>query len=616
MTFAALLPTPRKVAPGEGALVLERTLQLRTDPDLDPIDAALSRLERSLEAVDIAMESGAGRPGLRIDRSPTDHPEGYRLAVRPEGIELSASTAAGASHGLSTLAQLIRSREQLTPGELELPAVVISDQPALDRRGVLLDISRSRVPTMETLFDLVDRLASWKINELQLYMEHTFAYRGHEVVWRDASPMTADEIRHLDRYCRERHIDLVPNQNSFGHLHRWLAHDAYRHLAETPEGLPHPFSDEKQPFSLCPTDPECLELLSDLYAQLLPSFSSSYVHIGFDETIDLGKGRSKAEAEKIGVEGLYAGFLNDVHHLIAGHDKRLQLWGDIVASHPALLAEIPTDAVVMDWGYEADHPFAERAEALADAGLDFYLCPGTSSWLSFGGRVPNAVENIRAAALAAERFGARGCLTTDWGDMGHLQPLPISLPGLLAGAAFSWAPSDAEGWAEEVLEEALELHALPARPDSSSHAQSLLRLGSVYSLPGGSTFNGSPLFHLLVQPGLSLEHQRLSGLTAEGLEASLDLASEPQAGQVGDLIGDELAWVAAALTAGATMGLERLRHGAVHSAGDLPATSRSLLVEKLDWLIERHEPLWRARSRPGGRLESVAVLQKARDLLL
>ena len=107
----------------------------------------------------------------------------------------------------------------------------------------MFDVTRDRVPTLQTLFDLVDLLAGLKLNQLQLYTEHTFAYRGHEVVWQDASPITGEEVLTLDAYCRERYVELVPNQNSFGHMHRWLKHEEYVHLAESAEGMMHSFSD-------------------------------------------------------------------------------------------------------------------------------------------------------------------------------------------------------------------------------------------------------------------------------------------------------------------------------------------------------------------------------------
>jgi len=96
----------------------------------------------------------------------------------------------------------------------------------------MLDISRNKVPSMATLYSLVDLLAGLKINHLQLYTEHTFAYAAHREVWADASPMTAEEVLLLDSYCRERFIELAPNQNSFGHLQGWLRLPRYREMAE------------------------------------------------------------------------------------------------------------------------------------------------------------------------------------------------------------------------------------------------------------------------------------------------------------------------------------------------------------------------------------------------
>ena len=103
-----------------------------------------------------------------------------------------------------------------------VPCLHIEDWPDFPTRGVMIDISRDKVPTMATLYALVDLLASMKINQLQLYTEHTFAYRNHPEAWAEASPMTGEEILALDAYCRARFIQLVPNQNSFGHMERWL----------------------------------------------------------------------------------------------------------------------------------------------------------------------------------------------------------------------------------------------------------------------------------------------------------------------------------------------------------------------------------------------------------
>ena len=116
----------------------------------------------------------------------------------------------------------------------------------------------------------------------------------------------------------------------------------------------------------------------------------------------------------------------------------MQFWSDIILKHPEQIAALPRDAVALEWGYEADHPYAEHCAALASAGLAFYVCPGTSSWNSLAGRPHNALENVARAAAEGLRHGAAGLLVTDWGDNGHLQPLPASYPGLAAAAGSAW----------------------------------------------------------------------------------------------------------------------------------------------------------------------------------
>ena len=111
--------------------------------------------------------------------------QGYRLRVGPGGVELRSADDAGTFYGRATLTQLRRLHDG------SLPECEIEDWPDGAVRGVMLDISRDKVPTMATLETLVERLASWKVNQFQLYVEHTFAYEGHREVWAEASPLTA-----------------------------------------------------------------------------------------------------------------------------------------------------------------------------------------------------------------------------------------------------------------------------------------------------------------------------------------------------------------------------------------------------------------------------------------
>ena len=451
---------------------------------------------------------------------------------------------------------------------------------------------------MATLGALVDRLASLKVNELQLYTEHTFAYRDHEAVWRDSSPMTHDEIRALDADCRRRGIELVPNQQSLGHMHRWLRQDRYRPLAEVPDGVEHAFGLEKEPFSLCPTDPATLAFLAGLYKELLPCFSSARLHVGLDESFDVGLGRSKSACDTRGRGRVHLEFLGALQALAAEHGRSIQFWGDFVEQHEDLAGAIPDGAVPMLWGYEAGHSFARPARLLRDLGRSFYVCPGTSSWQSIAGRVSNAAANLRAAAEEGLASGAQGYLVTDWGDRGHLQPAFASLPGLVLGAGLAW---NAGARADRDLAALLDAHAFDAPEGGLGRAA--LALGDVHRETGSPATNGSALFFLLAFAAEPLPHPRMPSLSIEGLSRAR--------AKLRTIAGSrEMRWAAELLETACDLGLARLRAPAGSALGDLPARERRELAERLSASAGEHRELWLETSRPGGLEESVGWIER------
>ena len=199
-------------------------------------------------------------------------PDGYRLTVGDDDVNLAAGDDAGAFYGRATLEQLRREHGG------DLPRCEIEDWPDYPVRAVMLDVSRDKVPSRRTLEALIERLASWKVNQVQLYMEHTFAYAGHREVWADASPFTAEEVAYLDRFCAERHVELVPNQNCLGHMGRWLKHERYRPLAMFPDGWAER-GRWRPPATIDPANPGSLALVRELLTELLPNFTSRRVQL-------------------------------------------------------------------------------------------------------------------------------------------------------------------------------------------------------------------------------------------------------------------------------------------------------------------------------------------------
>ena len=519
--------------------------------------------------------------------------QGYRLTIADGDVTIRAADPAGAFYARATLAQLARVHGG------RLPAGQVEDWPDLAVRGVMIDISRDKVPTMATLRALIDRLASWKVNQVQLYMEHTFAYRDHADVWADASPVTAEEVGELKAFCAARHVDLVPNQNCLGHFERWLRHDRYRALAIFPDGLGER-GRRRPPTTLDPAKPGSLALVRGLLAELLGAFSSTNVHVGLDEPWELPPART---AE-------YLAWVRTLRNLPELNGRQMLMWGDIVALHPELVAGLPAEVTVCEWGYDAGHPWDARLEALSQAGIPFWTCPGTSSWQSILGRWSNACINIDEAVEAALDHGSAGVLNTDWGDLGHLQHLPISEPGFAWGAAQAWCRAanrdlDLVG----VLDD--EVYA-----DAAGHIGSVLRdLGNVYQRLEPQFPNMSTLVLHLYFPQLQLNRSFTAGITAaqvrrasEALDdalTNLDRARPTRADA--DLVKSELQ--AGAELVGLLCRDARARLDGDGSLPSIPEPVRLGLAADLGPMIERHRELWLARNRPGGLDESAAWLE-------
>jgi hypothetical protein len=529
----ALLPCPRSLKLFRGTFTLPKRATILFDFNYPALLPIAERLQAAAREIGVELFWGSARASRAVSSAlaghitihqsrnlPTDeasvgtregacapHSQGYTLIISAKGIEIVYREPPGLRAAAATLRQLFRQYG------CHLPCLKIRDWPDFPRRGVMLDISRGRVPKLETLLDLVEHLAEFKINELQLYTEHTFAYRRYKSVWQSWGALTAKEIRKLDARCRELGIDLVPNQNSFGHVRYFLEHPRLKKLAE----ISRPYavaSGEfvRQPSTLAPTHPGALPFLRGLYDELLPNFSSRFFNVGCDETFDLGLGRSKKLCEQIGKGRVYLDFLKKIHREVSRRGKCLMFWGDIILKHPKLipeLAKISRDAppriradrqvspaiIALNWGYEANHPFAKEAAQFAKAKIPFYICPGTSTWQTLIGRHDNALANLRAAARAGKKFGALGYLITDWGDGGHPQPLAVSWPMFLAGAASAW---NANGFDKKKLVPVLSRDVFEY--STGRIASAAFKLGFAHKKLGVRAPNETPLGTVIAAP--------------------------------------------------------------------------------------------------------------------
>ncbi|MDU3350392.1 MULTISPECIES: glycoside hydrolase family 20 zincin-like fold domain-containing protein [Clostridium] len=362
--------------------------------------------------------------------------EEYKLSIKKDNIEINASTSKGLFYGIQTLIQIIREYGY------SLPGVIIEDKPYFKHRGFYHDVTRGKVPKLETLMNLVDKASFYKINELQLYIEHTFAFKGLSEVWVDKDPLTSEEIILLDRYCKNKHIELIPSISTFGHLYEVLRTKSFKNLCELTETTKpeYSFVDRMAHHTLNVTNEDSIKLVGNMLEQFIPLFSSNKFNICCDETFDLGKGKSSKEADRLGIGKLYVDFLNKVISIVKEYDKEIMFWGDVILNHPDLINTIDKDAICLNWNYWCGVE-EKDTKIIAESGRKQYVCPGVGGWSHLMNLMDNAFENIYRMVSYGVKYDAIGVLNTNWGDYGHINLLSSSIPGMIYGAALSWNPS-------------------------------------------------------------------------------------------------------------------------------------------------------------------------------
>jgi len=525
--------------------------------------------------------------------------EAYRLVVGGNGVELAYADENGRRYARQTLGQLTSAAG--------IASVEIHDSPDIAVRGHMLDISRDRVPTRATLELLVERLAICRYNHLQLYTEHTFAYVGHKQVWANASPMTADDMRWLDRLCGAHGIELAANQNTFGHMERWLRHDKYRAMAETPHGFDRSGA-HRQPAALAPTQDNA-DFALELVRELTECLASRRVNIGCDEVFELGLGQSASAVAAAGLGEVFVEHVRRIADPLLADGYEVQFWADMVQAAPELarpLAE--AGAVSTIWNYSAPDGedslgFGPTLEAFAGSGFRTWVAPGTSGWNSFAGRHRSARANILDAVEGAIEYGAEGILVTEWGDNGHIQSPFAAFPALAYGGATAWCRESNGGISDDDLARSISVHL--TEDETGELARSWIELASISDTLGLSQLNGAQYFHIWVGGSRLLdlaypEPDRLSEALSQVERAVAAVESATP------LVADANDLVAETQLSGALIshGLRRLDVGVDASPGEA-----SELNAEVTMLRAAHMVRWRARSREGGLTDSLSRLR-------
>ena len=411
-----LVPFPKNIQMEKDTLALEEGLVLEVPAKHADLLAELISAELKLAGLPVpeVQNFEAELPALRLSKQPgdrfdadnlplSDTPGAYVLDVSPEGIACVGRGDEGLFHAVQTLRQLIRANRRGNA----LPCVTIRDWPSIRWRCFQDDLTRGPSSTLATLKQHVDLGAALKMNLFTYYMEYQYAFEKHPAIGPENGSLTPEELKALVAYAKPRQVDVLGNQQSFGHFEDILKHEQYADLRETS-------------YILCPVQEESYKLLDDLYSEVCPLLPFAMFNVCCDETYGLGKGPSKELAEKIGTGGVYVQHLRRVHDLLEDkYRKRMMMWGDIILQHPDKLEQIPKDTVMLTWGYGAAESFEDQIVPFARSGYEFFVCPGISNWSRILPDFGVATTNIRNFVRDGARHGAIGVLNTAWEDDGE-----------------------------------------------------------------------------------------------------------------------------------------------------------------------------------------------------
>lgn len=355
------------------------------------------------------------------DKAGPDSREAYDLSVTETSVKIHGRSSAAIYYGAQTLGQLIEG-EGTHAG---LPIVEIHDWPSLAYRGTMVDISHGPLPREKEIEQQLDFLARWKDNQYYLYTENSIELTGYPLLDPGAR-LSQDEVRRIVAYGRERHIDVIPNFDLYGHEHDLFRVEQYSGLSDVPHGT-----------EFNASDPKVAKLLENWVNQFSELFPSPFVSLGFDETFQL-----EAATRSAGASGMPAQLFLKQFSTVAGlfekRGKTVMAYDDIIVKYPQVIPNLPSNFIAVPWYYTSEDPMYKRwLDPLVAHHIPFFIQPGVTSYDDIAVDNDTTFENIDTFLAAGKKAGVLGLVNSVWADDAQLL-FRMSLPGMAYGAAASW----------------------------------------------------------------------------------------------------------------------------------------------------------------------------------
>ena len=182
-----LLPQVKKIEIADGYLAINCIAPYNEDIDYR-LKKAIDRLPCHIDGVKLIIKTKDGNS------------EKYVIDISSDTIEITSEGLNGAFYGIQTLRQILKAER--------VPYLHIEDEPDFEYRGLYHDITRGKIPTVCTLKKLIDNMAYFKMNSLQLYVEHTYPFEECREFAEKWGAITPQELCELDA-LKERPVSSL-----------------------------------------------------------------------------------------------------------------------------------------------------------------------------------------------------------------------------------------------------------------------------------------------------------------------------------------------------------------------------------------------------------------------
>jgi hexosaminidase len=395
-TMDTLIPRPASATATGETFALAPTTAIYVEggqPEVAWIGGYLAGILRPSTGYELPVRTAAGAPGpgnLHLTTAGADPglgEEGYALAIRPDGVALTAPRPAGLFWGVQTLRQLLPAaieRDTAQPGPWPLPAGTIRDRPRFAWRGVMLDVARHFFG-VDDVKRFVDEIATYKINRLHLHLTDDQGWRIAVEAWPQLATYGGStavgggpggyysqaEYAKIVAYAQQRYVTVVPEIDMPGHVHAALA--SYAALNCDGQAPPLYTGTDVGFSSLCIDEAITYQFVEDVVGEVAALTPGPYLHVGGDEA------SATAAAD-------YRRFVARVQAIVAAHGKEMVGWEEIAR------ADLAPGAIVQHWHSDlAARGVQQGARVILSpasrAYLDMKYTAGTPLGLTWAGTV-------------------------------------------------------------------------------------------------------------------------------------------------------------------------------------------------------------------------------------